>query len=97
MWVEIRRKLPNKRVVSVGSAPDNDVVIEHPTVSRHHAVVIRRGILRRLTLSDLNSTNGTTVNGRRIARPVALRPNDIVLFGAVSVRLYSESPPGRCG
>lgn len=91
MPVQFRRKLPNRRAVTIGSAVDNDVIIDHPTVSRHHAIITRRGILRRRKLSDLNSTNGTVVNGRRIGGPLAFRLNDIVRIGAVPVRFYSDS------
>jgi hypothetical protein len=40
---KIRRPFPNRRTVSVGSAHNNDVIIEHTTVSRHHAIIVRRG------------------------------------------------------
>src|SRR5690349_14458884 len=70
-----------KKQITIGSAPDNDVVIEHNSVSRRHAV-IERGI-RRFAVRDLDSTNGTRINGRRIAgaRPVA--PGDELQFGNI--------------
>ena len=91
MPVELRPKLPSRRTVTIGSARDNDVIIDDPTVSRHHAIITRRGILRRRELSDLNSTNGTVVNGRRIDGPLAFRLDDKVRIGAVSVWFYSDS------
>jgi hypothetical protein len=77
--------------VSIGSADDNDVIIQHPTVSRHHAVITRCGMLQRRKLSDLNSSNGTAVNGRSIKRPVPFHIGDSVRLGAVSMRFYWES------
>lgn len=62
---------------TVGRA-GNDIVLDNPQVSRHHAVVERAGgghVLR-----DLGSTNGTFVNGRRIAERT-LAPGDIIQIG----------------
>ncbi len=66
---------------SVGSAPDNDIVIDAPTVSRYHAVI--RRTLRGYAVADLESTNGTFVNGARIRNPAPLKRGDEVRFGAV--------------
>jgi hypothetical protein len=65
---------------SVGTAPDNDIVVEGPTVSRYHAVIRRR--LGGYAVFDLESTNGTFVNGIRIRNPTTLRRGDDVRFGA---------------
>jgi len=51
-------------VVTIGSSSRNDVVIDDPTVSRHHARIELRG--GELVICDLGSTNGTTVDGVRI-------------------------------
>jgi transcriptional regulator with GAF, ATPase, and Fis domain len=52
-------------VVTIGSSPRNDVVIDDATVSRHHARIELHG--GELVVHDLGSTNGTTVDGVRIA------------------------------
>jgi uncharacterized protein YkwD len=91
MPLEFHGSLPRQRVVTIGSAADNDIIIDHPTVSRHHAVIARPGILRRRKLSDLNSTNGTLVNGHRIKRPVRFRSGDNIRVGAVRVSFDSDS------
>ncbi|MBV8773286.1 MAG: FHA domain-containing protein, partial [Deltaproteobacteria bacterium] len=91
MPLEFRGSLPPGRIITIGSAPDNDVVIDHPTVSRHHAIIDGRGILQRSKLRDLESTNGTIVKGRRIERPVVFRPDDNISIGAVKLRLNTDS------
>ena len=65
--------------ITIGRAPDNDVVLDSPVVSRHHAVVRREkdGTFR---LRDLNTPNGTFVNGRRVKSAV-LKPGDQVRIG----------------
>ena len=65
---------------SVGSDPENDLVIAHPTVSRKHAILRYR--VGGCTIEDLESSNGTFVNGRRIRGRLNLKPGDEVSFGA---------------
>src|SRR5579863_2441141 len=70
-----------KRTVTIGSDPKNDIVLTHHTVSQRHASVKRwRG---RYYLSDLGSTNGSFVNGRRIDGVEELPPGVEVRFGAL--------------
>ncbi len=64
--------------VKIGRLPDNTIVIDNEAVSGHHARVLREG--DQFVLEDLKSTNGTFVNGQRIARHV-LRHGDAVLVG----------------
>lgn len=54
------------------------------TLSRQHAQIEREG--GRVVLRDLQSTNGTFVNGSKVADDVELRPGDSVQFGAVRFR-----------
>jgi hypothetical protein len=68
----------------IGRHPSCDVVLAHPTVSRHHArLVFRDGTW---VLQDLESTNGTLVNHRRVGR-YQLRPGDTILFGDQPVQV----------
>jgi len=53
-----------KDEVLIGRGEDNDVVIPHPSVSRAHARLVRRD--RHYELVDLNSTNGSFVEGRKV-------------------------------
>src|SRR5215472_6442597 len=64
---------------SIGYARDNDIVLDASTVSRYHAVIRRR--IGGYALSDLESTNGTFVNGNRIKNPITLKGGDEVRFG----------------
>ena len=64
---------------SIGYAQDNDIVLEASTVSRYHAVIRRR--IGGYTVTDLESTNGTFVNGLRIKDPTGLKRGDDVRFG----------------
>lgn len=54
------------------------------TVSRQHAEIVNAA--GAVTLTDLGSTNGTYVNGRKVDSEVALRPGDLVQFGAVKFK-----------
>ena len=70
--------LGKKRIV-IGRAPDCDVVLPHPMVSRYHALVER--LPEGLRLRDLASVNGVSVGGRRITEPVPVREGDRVGVG----------------
>jgi pSer/pThr/pTyr-binding forkhead associated (FHA) protein len=70
-------------VVNVGRADYNDIVVDDGTVSTIHAKFQRReGIW---VLVDLDSTNGTFVDGERVSGEVPLAPGAIVRFGDVSM------------
>lgn len=62
---EQRFELANDRSYRIGSRSDNDVVLEQDDVSRHHAILRVRDSSFHIT--DLNSKNGTYINGRRTA------------------------------
>lgn len=55
-----------KKVTTVGRMPDNDLVLNKTSISRHHAEIERRG--DHYYIRDLDSTNGTLVNDRRVKR-----------------------------
>ncbi len=76
----------------VGRAPASDVVIDDPSVSRYHARIELSG--RRLDIRDLDSTNGTRINGRWVGA-APLETGDHVRFGSVEARITSE--PGSRG
>jgi hypothetical protein len=71
--------------VLIGRSPNSDIVISQPFVSSTHARLSLQGPA--LVLEDLNSTNGTIVNGRVIDQPVTLREGDEVQIGDVVMRV----------
>jgi pSer/pThr/pTyr-binding forkhead associated (FHA) protein len=64
--------------VSIGRLPDNQIVIDNPAVSGHHARVFMDG--DKTVLEDLKSTNGTFINNKPVVRRV-LEHGDVVLIG----------------
>jgi predicted component of type VI protein secretion system len=74
-------------LITIGRAPDNMIVIEDPSVSSRHAQLERSGEIYRL--KDLESTNGTRINGLPITE-TALRFDDRIRFGAVEARFESD-------
>lgn len=77
----VRRDVPlSGDPITVGRDPKNDIVLDDRRVSRRHAEVRLR--LGRYTLYDLQSTNGTFVNGRRIAEMVLSDQDRITIGGA---------------
>lgn len=65
-------------MTTIGRLPDNTIMIDSPAVSSHHACVFRDGYF--FAVEDLQSTNGTFVNGTRISRQ-RLQPGDVVQVG----------------
>ncbi|HXU71626.1 MAG TPA: FHA domain-containing protein [Polyangia bacterium] len=77
---------------AVGRAVDNDVVLDDPSLSRKHAKVYRRGPAE-LEVEDLNSSNGTFINQRKVGRGSA-HPGDTVRFGELSFRVEGDTLHG---
>jgi pSer/pThr/pTyr-binding forkhead associated (FHA) protein len=75
-------------VVTIGRAPDNAIHLGDPSVSGKHAQLMAAGATYHLV--DLDSTNGTQVNGQPITR-VTLRPNDRIRFGKLEARFDCDS------
>jgi pSer/pThr/pTyr-binding forkhead associated (FHA) protein len=67
-------------IVMIGRAPSNHIVINHPTVSAQHAVLLR--VSDSYSLKDLNSTNGTQINGDFVT-DAELKDGDTIRFGSV--------------
>lgn len=77
------------RPVHLGRATSNDLILADPMVSEHHAVVWARG--GRCWVRDLGSSNGTFVNGQRLAAPHALADGDHVTLGSTQLRLATSA------
>lgn len=77
----------SKERYTVGRLPDNDIRIDNPAVSGHHSLIIN--ILNDSFLEDLNSTNGTYVNGKLIKKH-ALANGDVVTIGHHQLRFVDS-------
>ena len=77
----------------IGREADNDVQIDRPRISRHHAELLIEGDTTWVT--DLNSSNGTFVNGRQVQHH-ALQHGDVLRVGDCDIRfLTRDSSFGR--
>ena len=77
----------SKERYTIGRLPDNDVRIDNPAVSGHHSLIIN--ILNDSFLEDLNSTNGTYVNGKLIKKH-ALQHGDVITIGHHQLRFADQ-------
>ncbi len=68
------------KVITVGRSSDNDIVINDAKVSRTHLQIVQNdgGVC---SVVDLNSANGTYVNGQKISSEVRLQPHDVIRIG----------------
>jgi hypothetical protein len=64
----------------IGRKDTNDLVLRHQNVSRHHAIVVAAG--PRCEIRDLQSSNGTLINGERIIDSVVLSHGDVIRIGS---------------
>jgi predicted component of type VI protein secretion system len=72
--------------LTIGRDSTNGVAINDAEISRKHARLMFQG--GKYVLEDLGSTNGTFVNGQRLAGPVVLKPGDVVSLGEQIVLMY---------
>ncbi len=68
--------------LNIGRKKDNDIIIDNPHTSRHHARI--RFIDKKYVLFDLDSTVGTSVNGERTQTTI-LKPGDVISIGGVPI------------
>jgi hypothetical protein len=78
-------------IITIGSSANSDIPIESRYVSQHHAQLIRTQ--QGAVLEDLNSTNGTYINARRIKKR-AIRAGDLITIGKTRFR-YGKRPAER--
>jgi len=72
--------------LTIGRDSSNAVAINDAEVSRRHSRLTFQG--GKYVLEDLGSTNGTFVNGQRLAGPVVLKPGDVISLGEQIVLMY---------
>jgi hypothetical protein len=85
----IREIVLDKDNVTIGRKPTNDVQIENLAVSGEHARVVT--ILNDSFLEDLDSTNGTLVNGAPVKKHI-LQNNDLIEIGKYKLKFIAEGP-----
>jgi pSer/pThr/pTyr-binding forkhead associated (FHA) protein len=78
----------NKERTSIGRKPINDIQIDNLSISGQHAVITR--ILDDAFLEDLNSTNGTYVNGQPVKKHV-LRNSDVIELGKYRIKYLIDA------
>jgi pSer/pThr/pTyr-binding forkhead associated (FHA) protein len=76
-----------KERITIGRRPHNDLVIDNSTVSAEHAVIVT--MLQDAFIEDLNSTNGTRVNGQRISKHF-LKNDDVIELAKYKIRFVCD-------
>ncbi len=88
----VLKEIPlSKERLTIGRKPHNDIQIDNLAISGEHAVVVT--ILNDSFLEDLNSTNGTLVNGQAIKKHF-LRNNDVIELGKYKLKYMSDLQTG---
>jgi pilus assembly protein CpaF len=80
-----RKEAFDKNEINVGRVQGNDLMLPKGNVSKHHARLLFRD--GRFIVTDLKSTNGTYVNGRKIAQATIVREGDKIYIGDFVLRL----------
>lgn len=83
----------DKPVIKIGRASDNDVILASAerSVSRWHAAISSNGD-GLLFVEDLNSSNGTLLNGRAIKERSRFTASDVITVGEFKIRLFEDAP-----
>jgi pSer/pThr/pTyr-binding forkhead associated (FHA) protein len=82
---KLMKEVPiGNRPISIGRSPDNDLPVDNPAVSNHHAKVYYEGA--RLVVEDLDSLNGTFVNELRVERAM-LHDGDKIWVGKHHIKV----------
>jgi two-component system, NtrC family, response regulator AtoC len=94
MWsgAHVARDVPDEGAIVIGRAPDVDLLIDHPSVSRRHATLhIEGGAIR---IEDHGSANGTFVDGSKLeaGSAVPIGPGTVVELGAAMIVLRGRVP-----
>src|SRR5580765_638217 len=74
---------------TIGRVEDNTFQIAEPSVSSHHCEILLRG--SDVIVRDLNSTNGTFINGEKVTES-SIKPGQILRLGQIEMRLETDTP-----
>lgn len=83
---------PLTPVTSIGRASTNTVVLEDDYVSNEHALLMLRG--QQWWLEDLDSRNGTLLNGARLTEATVVSPGDVIVIGNTQLRVEPSVASG---
>jgi pSer/pThr/pTyr-binding forkhead associated (FHA) protein len=83
----LKEVILNKEVTTVGRKPDNDIIIDNQAVSGHHAKILLNNNI--ITITDLNSLNGTYLSGQPISQS-ELYDGDIITIGVHTLDIFSD-------
>ena len=75
---------------TLGRSSENTLPLADEQVSRRHAIIQAQGE-NEFWLVDLGSSNGTSLNGRRVAQPVQLHKGDVIELGATRLEFQTEA------
>ena len=87
---DILKILNDKGKLLIGRSPDCDLILEGHTISRNHAVIIKESI-DSYKIKDLDSSNGTFVNGNRIKGECKITIHDKIFIGRNQISLVGET------
>ncbi|MEE3219630.1 MAG: FHA domain-containing protein, partial [Planctomycetota bacterium] len=82
-WTDVYRLVPGQ-AVTIGRAPTNHVVVKDERCSRNHAEIFLSG--DHWIVRDLDSRNGTFVDGDRMEEDFTLKPEDVIRIGGFQMK-----------
>lgn len=77
---DLSQLFENHTKITLGRDPQNQVKLPHPTISRFHAAIEKRG-QNQFFISDLGSRNGTRINGKLISKQIQITRSDVISLG----------------
>ncbi len=83
----IKEFVLDKERITIGRKPGNDIHIDDPTISGEHAAIL---MLQNAYVEDLNSTNGTTLNGKPVTKR-QLTNGDLIKIGRHTFKFIDEN------
>ena len=76
--------------ITVGRVEDNSFQVSDPSVSSHHCEILLKGT--EVIVRDLNSTNGTFINGKQVSGEAAIPAGQVLRLGQVEIRIEGIEP-----
>jgi pSer/pThr/pTyr-binding forkhead associated (FHA) protein len=80
----------NSPKTTIGRVEDNSFQLAVGSVSSHHCEILLQGA--EIVVRDLNSTNGTFINGQQVTKEAVLKPGQTLKLGQVEIRLENGAP-----